>query len=103
MIRRPPRSTLFPYTTLFRSRLTQSEQARSLALAAGKMGSWDHDMASGMCDWDQGMRDIFGVDEKFVPTPDSVRPFIHPDDWEKIHTAFRSVSHDNTTAQGEFR
>src|SRR2546422_5714933 len=24
MIRRPPRSTLFPYTTLFRSRLTQA-------------------------------------------------------------------------------
>src|SRR5256886_15288718 len=27
MIRRPPRSTLFPYTTLFRSRLTPSELA----------------------------------------------------------------------------
>src|SRR3712207_7860842 len=28
MIRRPPRSTLFPYTTLFRSRLFQVEYAR---------------------------------------------------------------------------
>src|SRR3712207_8568449 len=27
MIRRPPRSTLFPYTTLFRSRLTSSDGA----------------------------------------------------------------------------
>src|SRR3712207_8944176 len=26
MIRRPPRSTLFPYTTLFRSRVTHVEQ-----------------------------------------------------------------------------
>src|SRR2546421_4000854 len=26
MIRRPPRSTLFPYTTLFRSLLTQKEE-----------------------------------------------------------------------------
>src|SRR5947199_1187810 len=26
MIRRPPRSTLFPYTTLFRSRLTMSSE-----------------------------------------------------------------------------
>src|SRR3712207_8959504 len=26
MIRRPPRSTLFPYTTLFRSRLAQSQR-----------------------------------------------------------------------------
>src|SRR2546430_8408960 len=28
MIRRPPRSTLFPYTTLFRSALTLSDQGR---------------------------------------------------------------------------
>src|SRR2546422_8427116 len=28
MIRRPPRSTLFPYTTLFRSRLAQADYRR---------------------------------------------------------------------------
>src|SRR2546425_8807516 len=28
MIRRPPRSTLFPYTTLFRSRAVEAERAR---------------------------------------------------------------------------
>src|SRR3712207_7141190 len=28
MIRRPPRSTLFPYTTLFRSRLSVGQQQR---------------------------------------------------------------------------
>src|SRR2546427_7107467 len=33
MIRRPPRSTLFPYTTLFRSR---NHQAHDLALACGQ-------------------------------------------------------------------
>src|SRR5688572_32590872 len=32
MIRRPPRSTLFPYTTLFRSWLKVEERVRSLAL-----------------------------------------------------------------------
>src|SRR5258708_19709137 len=42
MIRRPPRSTLFPYTTLFRSSKTEPE--RSLGdgrrpLAAGKLAS----------------------------------------------------------------
>src|SRR5690349_22675206 len=35
MIRRPPRSTLFPYTTLFRSNATTPSQAESL-LAAEK-------------------------------------------------------------------
>src|SRR5256885_5412342 len=33
MIRRPPRSTLFPYTTLFRSGLWISEAADVLAMA----------------------------------------------------------------------
>src|SRR6516162_4906587 len=33
MIRRPPRSTLFPYTTLFRSRLEQELRARGVAAA----------------------------------------------------------------------
>src|SRR5438093_9590760 len=31
MIRRPPRSTLFPYTTLFRSRGTAADQTRRVA------------------------------------------------------------------------
>src|SRR5256886_17362956 len=31
MIRRPPRSTLFPYTTLFRSHLAPEERERLLA------------------------------------------------------------------------
>src|SRR2546429_6517699 len=37
MIRRPPRSTLFPYTTLFRSR-TFSNQSRSPGTNAGASG-----------------------------------------------------------------
>src|SRR5260370_7535027 len=34
MIRRPPRSTLFPYTTLFRSRLTQAPCEKSVEMLA---------------------------------------------------------------------
>src|SRR3712207_7698343 len=37
MIRRPPRSTLFPYTTLFRSALTLG---MAIGLAAGYAGGW---------------------------------------------------------------
>src|SRR5256885_3437263 len=43
MIRRPPRSTLFPYTTLFRSRLSrrdaQSVRARPRHLSSGSPSS----------------------------------------------------------------
>src|SRR2546427_8674929 len=37
MIRRPPRSTLFPYTTLFRSRLLQALQPESDVLRHGEV------------------------------------------------------------------
>src|SRR3989441_8256974 len=53
MIRRPPRSTLFPYTTLFRSRHIASDEARFLpellrdgfAFVGLKIG--DHDVRAG--------------------------------------------------------
>src|SRR3712207_8288743 len=38
MIRRPPRSTLFPYTTLFRSRATARPTCDALALAMRRHG-----------------------------------------------------------------
>src|SRR2546430_9141331 len=34
MIRRPPRSTLFPYTTLFRSEILTAEQVERILVAA---------------------------------------------------------------------
>src|SRR2546430_6649577 len=40
MIRRPPRSTLFPYTTLFRSRETQG--IARLRASARPAPVWDH-------------------------------------------------------------
>src|SRR2546426_7716157 len=52
MIRRPPRSTLFPYTTLFRSRIAP-ERVAVLAAEEGEAdrngivdhGRWNHDQA----------------------------------------------------------
>src|SRR5690348_18205585 len=45
MIRRPPRSTLFPYTTLFRS-ATAGHRAKSLDEFAG----WPMDLVVTVCD-----------------------------------------------------
>src|SRR3712207_8529901 len=39
MIRRPPRSTLFPYTTLFRSSRASTERSRSTPGSSGRNGS----------------------------------------------------------------
>src|SRR2546422_1360127 len=38
MIRRPPRSTLFPYTTLFRSRVSERRRADRLLLRFHRAG-----------------------------------------------------------------
>src|ERR687893_1755661 len=44
------------------ARLIDSEQRRSLALAASRMGSWDWDRATGEWTWDDGQYGIFAVD-----------------------------------------
>src|SRR3712207_9082571 len=41
MIRRPPRSTLFPYTTLFRSRAPAAAVAQAAEQDAGQQGGVD--------------------------------------------------------------
>src|SRR6202795_1749395 len=58
----------------YAGRLLQSERRRSLALAAGKMGSWDWDLTRGDCMWDEGQCRIFGVDPRtFRVTPERLR------------------------------
>jgi len=66
------------------NRLLESEQRRSLALAAGQMGAWDWDVVTGECLWDEGQYGIFGQDDGFHPTFEEIRRFIHPEDLERI-------------------
>src|SRR5258708_10716532 len=50
MIRRPPRSTLFPYTTLFRSqKMNTLNQAQALLLSAGSSWSVAQLLAYALC------------------------------------------------------
>src|SRR3712207_7635476 len=42
MIRRPPRSTLFPYTTLFRSVVAEERQLGTPRHPHGELGGQDH-------------------------------------------------------------
>src|SRR3712207_8922276 len=45
MIRRPPRSTLFPYTTLFRSLDLEVERSASMPMEGrGTVARWDPDV-----------------------------------------------------------
>ncbi len=86
------------------TRLLQSEQLRSLAFAAGQMGSWDWDAVSGEFTWDEGQYRIFGVDpDRFTVTPATVRALVHPEDWERLRAALANVTEHAQTYQTEFR
>ena len=85
-------------------RLVQSEQGRSLALAAGQMGSWDFDPVTGECKWDEGQHHIFGVERgRFQVTVDSIRAMIHPEDWERLLARGRRMAQGERTVQADFR
>lgn len=84
--------------------LRSSEQGRTLALAAGNMGSWDFSLQTGEWFWDEGQSRIFGVDHAgFEPSMDKVRQAIHPDDIPTIRTAIRGIEPGQETFNIEIR
>src|SRR5438270_12594611 len=86
------------------ARLLQSEDRRSLALAAGQMGSWEWDPVDGRFVWDDGQYRIFGVDPaSFDLTVDNVRALIHPEDWKHLQNAIKPAAPNTPSFQSEFR
>jgi len=86
------------------TRLIESERRRTLALAAGQMGSWDWDMVRGECVWDEGQCRIFGVDPRsFAVTAENIRMLVHPEDLDRLEQALRRISADAQSYQTEFR
>ena len=86
------------------TQLRQAEQLRSLALAAGQMGSWEWDIARNEANWDKGQHDIFGVDpETFAPKARALKRRIHPEDLPRLLRLFRNVTAESNTFQTEFR
>jgi PAS domain S-box-containing protein len=85
-------------------RLLQSEQGRSLALAAGQMGSWEWDIAANRGSWDEGQYRIFGVEpDDFQISTDNIRNLLHPDDWEPLRQVVWRMAKGERTQQVEFR
>lgn len=86
------------------ARLRDSEQRRSLALAAGQMGSWDWEIASGRCDWDAVQYRIFGVEpDGFELTFDNIQSHIHPEDLSRIQGLIDERNGRDGTFQVEVR
>jgi PAS domain S-box-containing protein len=86
------------------ARLVESEQRRSMAIAAGKMGSWDWDWSNGDWMWDEGQYRIFGVDpHRFEVTAKNVQALLHPDDTEALGLAIAQFEKGTRSYEAEFR
>jgi PAS domain S-box-containing protein len=86
------------------ARLMQSEQGRSLALAAGQMGSWDWDPAIDEWRWDEGQHRIFGVDPTdFKISAENIGALVHPEDWDALRSLVERMSNGERTQQTDFR
>ena len=89
-------------------RLLQSERGRSLALAAGNMGSWEYDVVEDRWSWDEGHCRIFGLDasldsQVFVPNRDLIRSFFNQRDWDDMMGAMAGLSPEQSTLHRELR
>jgi PAS domain S-box-containing protein len=86
------------------ARLRESEQRRSLALAAGSMGSWDWDWINGDWMWDEGQYRIFGLDPaSFAVTTANVEALLHPDDLDGLRKAIAEFNKGERSYEAEFR
>ena len=86
------------------ARLLESEQRRSLALAAGRMGSWDWDWVNDDWMWDEGQYRIFGLDPKnFTPNPENVKGLLHPDDINQLRDTITQFKKGLRSHETEFR
>jgi PAS domain S-box-containing protein len=85
-------------------RLQASEQRRSMAMAAGRMGSWEWDLLTNAYVWDEGQCRIFGVDpEQFRPNPENVAPLIHPEDRKRVQGDSEHAAQTGQSYYSEFR
>jgi PAS domain S-box-containing protein len=86
------------------ARLLESEQRRTLALAAGKMGSWDWDWVNGDWMWDKGQFQIFGVEpQTFEVTTANIKALLHSDDLHQLRQAVAQFSRGKRSYEAEFR
>src|SRR5260221_1485617 len=100
MIRRPPRSTLFPYTTLFRSRFKNKKELVSWAARIGKaynnafVNNWEY--------YPLTQREIDFVVSNIMTIADHrlIKVIIHGDDVVGFLFAFHDVSTALQRAKG---
>lgn len=85
------------------AKLIESEQRRTLAIAAGNMGSWDWEWNAGDILWDEGQYRIFGVERAtFKVSPRAIARLVVAEDRDRLKDAIRRLSAEVQTCEIEF-
>ncbi len=85
------------------TRLLRSERARSLALAAGNMGSWEYNFLDNTWRIDEGQYRIFDISPSEAPTLERMRGLVHEEDWRRLTGQLEESSPSNDSFQSELR
>lgn len=86
------------------ARLLESERGRSLALAAGNMGSWEYSFQDERWVLDEGQRRIFGfAGEVGSGESQNAESRFHSDDWRQLVEALKGATSQERTYQAEMR
>ncbi|HEY2035299.1 MAG TPA: HWE histidine kinase domain-containing protein [Rhizomicrobium sp.] len=86
------------------TRLLESEKRRSVALGAGRMGSWDWDLESDNFHWDEELCRMVGVDPvTFRVSAETVRPLVDPEDWQSLEALLADAHAGKGAFQFELR
>ncbi|WP_207479012.1 sensor histidine kinase [Arenibaculum pallidiluteum] len=70
-----------------RTALAESEERLRLAVAAARMGTWDHDERTGRLHWNRRQREIFGVDPEGEVNESVFLARLHPEDRDRVYAA----------------
>jgi PAS domain S-box-containing protein len=65
-------------------KLVRSDERFRIAQSGARMGIWDHDIATGVSDWSDGLRTVYGVGPDYPSSSDRFDVLVHPDDRERV-------------------
>lgn len=75
----------------------------TLATKAGKIGVWTWDVASNTLEWDEQMFDLYDIPPDVIPTYDTWRKALHPDDVKAAEELLQEALAGRAIFDTEFR
>lgn len=89
--------------TSAQAELQRLSERALLAAQAGKVGIWEHDLATGELLWDARMFELYGIPDDLTPNFSTFMQAVHPEDRELLTEIYRAEVEDDAPLDTEFR